>query len=126
MALRPTRWLLWLVFCLTLPLPYFVIESGRIPAVQLLLFSALTAPLIFTDPGLTTNVIGVLFTVQTLLYGALLYVAARVVAARLPPARRGAMLCGIAVALALLALTDVYVAPLSRGSGPTNWLGLWP
>lgn len=125
MSLRATRWSLWAIFCLTLPLPYFMIESGRVPAASLAVFSALTVPLALTDPSLTTRVIAALFTAQTLLYGGALLIAARLIGNRLPPARRLAMVAGIAVALALLALSPVYVAPLSHGPGSTNWFGLW-
>lgn len=125
MSLRAARWSLWALFCLTLPLPYFMIESGRIPAVSLVVFALLTVPLAFSDPSLTTRVIGGLFAAQALLSLGVLYLAARLLAARLPPARRLAMVGGIAVALVLLALWDVYVAPLSHGPGATNWLGLW-
>jgi len=125
MSLRAVRWSLWAIFCLTLPLPYFMIEAGRIPWVSLFVFALLTVPVAFTDPSLTTRVIGGLFAVQTLLYGGGLYVAVRLLGARIPPARRAAMIVGIAVALVLLSLTTVYVAPLSHGPGRTNWLGLW-
>jgi hypothetical protein len=126
MAPRLIRWVLWLVAALPLPLPYYMIEAGRIPFVQLLLFSILTVPLAFTDPGLTTRVVATLFAAQTLAYGALLWVMARAVGRRLPAARRGLLLGGIAVALLLLAAGNVYVAPLSHGARPTNWRGLWP
>lgn len=122
---RLLRWSWWAILAVTLPLPYFMIESGRVPLISLLVFAVLTVPLAFTDPSLTTRVIGGLFAAQTLLYGWLLFVAARQVSRRLPPSRRVAMTVGIAVALVLLALCDVYVAPLSHGPGATNWFGLW-
>ena len=125
MSLRAVRWSLWAIFCLILPLPYFMIESGRIPVVSLFIFALLTVPIAFTDPSLTTRVIGGLFAAQTLIYGGGLYLAARLLAARIPPTRRLAMVIGIAVALLLLMLCPVYVAPLSHGPGTTDWLGLW-
>ncbi|MDX2166002.1 MAG: hypothetical protein SF182_03030 [Deltaproteobacteria bacterium] len=126
MSARLTRWLLWLAAALTLPLPYYMIEAGRIPLVQLLLFSLLTVPLAFTDPGLTTRVVAALFAAQAVFYAAALSLAARAVARRLPAARRGMLVGVIAAALLLLAASHVYVAPLSHGSRPTNWRGLWP
>lgn len=125
MSLRAVRWLLWVMFCLALPLPYFMIEPGRVPLASLLVFATLTVPLAFTDPSLTTRVIGILFFVQTLLYAAILYFVARALSRRIPPPRRLALVTGIAVALALFALCAVYVAPLSHGPGSTNWFGLW-
>lgn len=126
MSQRTLRWLLWLLLTVTLPLPYFAIESGRIPAIQIFLFAALTAPLMITDLGITTGVLGTLFTLQALLYGGLLFVLTGWFAARIPPSRRGAALLGLTVALVGLALLPLYLAPLSHGPGPTTWLGLWP
>jgi hypothetical protein len=125
MSARVFRWALWAVFCLTLPLPYFMIEIGRVPLVSLFVFAALTVPLAFTDPSLTTRVIGGLFAAQALLYAVLLYAAAAWIGGRIPAPRRLAMGSGIAAALVLLACLAVYVAPLSHGPGTTNWRGLW-
>ena len=125
MSMRAVRWSLWAIFCLALPLPYFMIEPGRVPLASLLVFAALTVPIAFTDPSLTTRVIGSLFFAQALLYTGLLYFVARYLSRRIPPTRRLAMVTSIAGALLLLALCAVYVAPLSHGPGSTNWFGLW-
>ncbi len=125
MSERLLRWLLFALFAALLPLPYYMIEAGRIPAVQLAVFTAFTAPLVWTDPSLTTRTIALLFAVQTLLYGALLYIGARAIARRIAPGRRAALFVGVAVALAALALLDVYHAPLSHGPSATNWFGIW-
>jgi hypothetical protein len=125
MSPRAVRWSLWGIFFLALPLPYFMIEPGRVPLVSLLVFALLTVPLAFTDPSLTTRVIGALFAAQTLIYAGLLYLAATMLGRRIPPARRVVAVTAIAVALLLLALCAVYVAPLSHGPGRTNWRGLW-
>ncbi|MBX3024017.1 hypothetical protein KF840_03810 [bacterium] len=126
MSVARMRWLLWLVLVLLLPLPYFAIQAGRIPAVQLAMYAALVVPLNLRDFGLTPAVLGALFAVQTLAYGALLLWLSGFLARRVPPPRRAAALAGIAVALLLLAALPVYVAPLTAGPYPTHWLGLWP
>jgi len=125
MSLRVARWLLWVLACLALPLPYFMVEIGRIPAVQLFGLAAVTVPLAITDPTFTTRLVAMLFTGQAAGYAGLLYVGAWLVAARLPAARRGAVVLGIGVGLAGLALAPVYVAPLSYGPTATNWVGIW-
>lgn len=125
MSRRAVRWVLWAIFCLALPLPYFMIEAGRVPLASLLVFAALTVPLAFTDPSLTTRVIGSLFAVQAALYAWLLYIAARWLSRRIPPTRRAVTVIAVAAAVLLLALCAVYVAPLSHGPGTTNWFGLW-
>jgi hypothetical protein len=130
MSRRALTLTLWLLFLCTLPLPYFMIETGRVPAVLLMVLAVLTAPLAFTDPGLTTRVVAGLFALQSLLYGALLFVAARWAARRLehalPPRRRV-----LAVAVLVLVLAgggvafDLYRSPLSHGPGRTNLLGVF-
>lgn len=125
MSMRVAIWSLWLVLVLLLPLPYFMIDSGRVPAAQLFLFAALTAPLTFTDPGFTTRFIAGLFLSQSLMYGALLYWVARRITARIPAARRLLVLAVIAVLLGGLSLLDIYRAPLSFGPGPTNIVGVY-
>lgn len=125
MSLRAVRWSLWGLLALALPLPAFMIETGRVPLASLAVFSALTVPIAFTDPSFNTRFMAGMFALQTLLYGGALAVVARLLAQRLPPTRRLAMVTGIAAALLLLALSPIYVAPLSHGPGATNWLGLW-
>lgn len=125
MSLRATTWFLWLVLVLLLPLPYFMIDSGRIPAAQLFMYAALTAPLTFTDPGFTTRFIAGLFLSQALMYGALLYVGSQRVSQRVPAARRVLVVLGIAVLLGAFSLLNVYRAPLSYGPGPTNIVGIY-
>lgn len=126
---RAMTWLLWLVFLFTLPLPYFMIESGRVPAAQLILFAALTAPLAITDPGFTTRFVAALFVAQALLYSGLLYVLARLTVRalerHLAPARRAPVIVAVIIVLAAAASFDLYRAPLSHGPGATNWLGVF-
>lgn len=118
-------WTLWLALVCSLPLPYFMIESGRVPAAQLFLFAAVTTPLAITDPGFTTRFIAALFIVQSLLYGTLLYLVARTAARRVPPPRR-ALFTGVALALlAVVAMLEVYRAPLSHGPSATNIVGVF-
>jgi len=122
-------WILWAVLVCTLPLPYFMIETGRVPAAQLFLFTALTVPLSVTDPGFTTRFVAALFTVQALLAGALLYLLARWIAARIdgwmPRRGRAPAVAAVAALLVALALSDVYRAPLSHGPGLTNIFGVF-
>ena len=129
MSRRAMTWVLWLVAVATLPLPYFMIDSGRVPAAQLFLLAAVTAPLMVTDPSFTTRFVGSLFLAQSLLYGAALYLLARLgagaIAHRTAPRRRGLAVAVIAAALAVMALCNVYRAPLSHGPGATNLMGVF-
>src|SRR6185369_12964059 len=77
MSARAFKWALFAVAICTVPLPYFMIETGRVPALQLFVFAAVTAPLVVSDPGFTTRFVASLFLSQSLGYGALLYLLAR-------------------------------------------------
>lgn len=125
LSARAATALFWLLLVAFLPLPYFMIESGRIPAAELLLFAAATTPLAFTDPGVTTAFAAIMFTAQSVLYGALLFVAARALVRRLPADRRAVCVLIAAALLGALASMRVYRAPLSHGRGATNIIGVF-
>lgn len=122
-------WGLWLVLVATLPLPYFMIETGRVPAAELFLLAAVTSPLVISDPSLTTRFIAGLFVAQSLIYAALLYVFARLGMRLIErrPTRRGRALAWTALAALLVAVSffHVYRAPLSHGPGTTNLVGVF-
>jgi len=124
MSARAARWLLWLALVLFLPLPYFMVEVGRVPVAQLMMFAAVTSPLLYTDWGFTVQVVAGLFLLQSVFYGLLLWLFAAAVTRLLPVARQTLLVLALA-GLALLALLPVYRAPLSHGPLPTNWFGLW-
>lgn len=125
MSQRAMKWLLWVLLVCAVPLPYFMIESGRIPALQLFIFAALTTPLMVTDPGFTTRFVAALFLAQSLFYGAALYVVARAMSRRARPGGRALLVAVLAGLLTVIALLDVYRAPLSHGPGPTNLIGVF-
>jgi hypothetical protein len=129
MSRRALTWTLWLLAVATVPLPYFMIDSGRVPAAQLFLLAAVTTPLMVTDPSYTTRFIASLFIAQSLLSALALYLLARLAAGAIArwtePRQRGLAVAVIAVALIALALCSVYRAPLSHGPGATNLLGVF-
>jgi len=121
-------WTVWLVLICTVPVPYFMVETGRVPAAQLFVFAAVTLPLVVTDPGFTTRLVAALFVAQSLLYGGLLYglacwTAGRI-ESRVSPRRRVLIVAAVAVLLGALSLANIYRAPLSRGPGATNIVGV--
>lgn len=126
MSPRAFKWALFAVAVCTVPLPYFMIETGRVPALQLFVFAAVTAPLVISDPGFTTRFIAALFLSQSIGYGALLYLVARSASRRIKaPGLRAVTLAGVVAVLATVAALAVYRAPLSHGPGPTNLLGVF-
>ncbi len=109
-----------------MPLPYFMIETGRVPVLQLFVFAAVTTPLVISEPGFTTRFIAALFLSQSLGYGALLYLLARSASRRIrAPRFRLGVLAGAIAVLGTVAMLKVYRAPLSHGPGATNLLGVF-
>ena len=129
MSRRVMTWTLWLLFAATLPLPYYMIDRGRVPAAQLFLLAAVTTRLMLSEPSFTTRFVAALFLMQSLFYGALLYALARIGArliGRHTPARLHAIvLAALAILLVAIGLFEVYRAPLSHGPGPTNLVGVF-
>jgi|SRR5262245_64942904 len=129
MSRRALTLALWLILVATLPLPYFMIDSGRVPAAELFLLAAVTTPLVISDPSVTTKFVATLFIVQSLLYALLLYLLARLGAGqierRTPRRLHGIVLAALAVLLVGVGLFEVYRAPLSHGPGPTNLVGVF-
>jgi hypothetical protein len=128
MTKRALTWTMWLLLICTLPLPYFMIESGRVPAAVLFVFAAVTLPLVVTDPGFTTRFVAALFVAQSLFYAGLLYGLARWsagrMATRLSPRARVLVVAAVAALLGALGLANIYRAPLSHGPGATNLMGV--
>lgn len=127
-TLSSTRWLLWLTLLFTVPVPYFMIEAGRVPAAELIVFAALTSAVALTDPDFASRLIAVVFVVQAGFYAALLYAAARLAARRLgrlaPGTRRLAV--GLAAAACLAAsLFPIYRTPLARSGLKANLLAVY-
>lgn len=126
MSLRRGRWILWLVLFATVPLPYFAIEVGREPGVQLLVFAAATGAMAATEPsGMTAFVTG-LFWAQALIYAGLLHLLAWLIV-RSPTTARGRALlvAGLAVVLATASLFPIYVTPFSRSGVRSNLVGVF-
>lgn len=118
-------WIVWLALIGALPVPYFMVETGRVPAAQLMILAAVTTPLAFSDPSLTTRFVAGFLAAQSLFYGALLYLAARALARRIAPHRRAVATLAAVAALVALSLFNIYRAPLSHGAAPTNIVGVF-
>lgn len=124
---RPrARWLLWLVLFVTVPLPYFAIEVGREPGVQLLVFALATGAMAVTEPsGMTAFVTG-LFWAQALMYAGLLHLLAWLIVRRTTTARgRAVLVAALAVVLAIASLFPIYVTPFSRNGVRSNLAGVF-
>ncbi len=129
MSVRATKWILWLALILTLPVPYFMIESGRVPTVRLFLFALLTSAAALAEPDYASRFVAALFVLQAGLYVVLCYALARWVARlvhqRTPAAYHALIVTAVVAGLLAAAMFDIYRAPLSNGSLHPNLLGVW-
>ena len=129
--MRDARWrrrLLWLVFLLTLPLPYALVEPGRVPPAWLLTVSGVMVAASVVDGGSITRTMALYLSAQALFWLIACYVAARLVCAAL---RRWAptlqsLLVVLAAAGCLWASTrNVYHDTTVDEGRPTNFLGMF-
>jgi hypothetical protein len=129
MSTRATRWLLFLVLLLTLPVPFFMAGVELAPLVRLLFLEGIMLAVVASDGFAgTAGLFAAILAVEGLLLVAgiwgLAWGASRALSGVSPAAR--AACAGIA-ALALLGLSsfEIYRTPHSS-SGPTaNLLGIF-
>jgi hypothetical protein len=107
-----TRRLLWLSLLATLPLPYFMVDVGRMPALWLAWVAAFTTASALLDGLQGTWRIALLFIAQTGIYAALLYGVARLAATALhrhvPERARIPAIAGIVALLFAVACLPIY------------------
>jgi hypothetical protein len=128
MSRRATRRILWLSFLLTVPVPFWAFEGGRVPTVWLLELAAFTGALLWTEGGTVTALAFGLFLGEAVIAGAALYLLARLVTRLL--ARRGAevrtaVVVAIVVGFLLVACFAVYRTPFVAGGDPVNLAGIF-
>jgi hypothetical protein len=129
MPTKLIRLLLWLALLVALPVPYWIFEAGRAPALWLGELTAFVLAMLLSEGGTVTRVVATLFVVQTLLSVGVTYLLARWVArliGRLPSPRGRTAVALLAVALVLgAALLPLYRSPLVAGGTPVNVLALF-
>jgi glucan phosphoethanolaminetransferase (alkaline phosphatase superfamily) len=125
MSARAARWILWGTFVLLVPLPFFLVETGFVPAARILMLGAVVAALVATEGA--QGVAGVLTAVLLLqagVYVALLWwVADRVsrVLARTSPRRVAAATTALVVVSLLVASSfEIYRTPFRTRSLRAN------
>lgn len=129
MSTKLIRVLLWLAFLVALPMPYWVFETGRVPALWLGELTSFVLAMVLSEGGMVTRVVATLFTVQTLLFVGVTYLLARLgsrLIARLPSAGGRTAVTLVAVLVVLGAsLLPLYRSPLVAGGAPVNVLALF-
>jgi len=124
---RGTLWTLWVALLLTVPLPYWAIEVGLVPAANLLVLSLVTVGASIVEGGDVLPLLALVLTVQALAWAGVLFVAARFVTRRIGRRRsvltQRALATALVCSLAAMSLFEVYRAPFSTSGPRTNVLG---
>lgn len=120
--------MLWLALLLTVPVPYYMVEVGRIPTVALWLLAAVTGAAAIAEGGTGTILPASLFLAQASVATAVFYGLARLVVRRLErfASHRLRRLVVIAIVCALLgtSLLGIYSSLLTSGRSRINLLGV--
>ncbi len=129
MTVDTTRRILWIALLLVLPVPYWVMEGGWVPAIWLYQLAGFTVAVFATEGGSIVGLITGLFVLEAVLATLGLYLVARLGARLLQRAlpdawrRRGAI-ASVAVLLCA-ALLRLYTTPLVEGGERVNLLQLF-
>lgn len=120
------KWGLWLTFLVTVPVPFFLIETGLVPTTRLLLFSVFTSVAALAEPDFVSRLLAVLAVVQTALFAALLFLLAALVARgfeRLGPRLRAPAFWLLVAVCFAASLFPIYATPFSRAGPSANLFG---
>jgi hypothetical protein len=130
MSVRTCRRVLWTAFVLTIPLPFLLVEIGRVPAARVLMLGGITLAVIAVEGSQgAVGTAAALLLAQGLVHLALLwlaaYAASRVFVLGSP--RSTALLTAAAVvALVLFASAfEIYRTPFSARSLRANLLHVY-
>lgn len=121
MTPRSARWLLWIALAFAVPVPFFLVETGAVPAVRLLFLAGVHVAVIASEGARgAAGIAAALLAIQGLVALAVLWGAAALgVAAirRLAPRRIGLVtLLIVAAGLVLTASVDLYRTPFRTTS----------
>ena len=130
MPLSPwARRALFGVALLAIPMPYQVVEGGRVPAVWLATVAGMVVTSAMRQGGEISSTIARWFAIQAGIALLLAYVASRVVAAGVrrlvAPERRWAAVAVIAASALGAALFPIFSTTAVHGGAPTNLIGVF-
>ncbi len=129
MSIRAATVWLWLAMCVTVPAPFFAVETGRIPVVGLAVLATAITRAAVADPETAATFLAWIVSAEALVYALAFLGLARVAARAL--ARRfhrtlAVVVSGLVVgALVVTTVCDVYVTPFGRRSARTNLPGIF-
>lgn len=127
MSRANTAWLLWASSWLLLPLPYFIIATGRVPVVRFAILSVITVTYagIIDGSGVAWAMASILLG-HVVVYSVLLGIGSVVVARMIPKdLRRTLVWTLIAVGFATAIVFQIYRTPFDATSMRSNWIGLF-
>jgi len=128
-SVKTTRRILWLALVVVLPVPYWVMESGRVPSLWLLELTGFALAMLMTEGGMVPQIVSGLFAGQALLsVGAcwlVAWLATRVLYSAVPPEWQKRGVLAAVVLLFVSSLLRIYATPLVSGGSPVNLIELF-
>lgn len=125
--MRGTLWTLWVALLLTVPVPYWAIEVGLVPAANLLVLSLVTVGASIVEGGDVLPLLALVLTLQGLVWSGVLYLVARSLTKRIGRRRsvlvQRTLTAVFVCSLGAMSLFEVYRAPFSSRGPRTNVLG---
>lgn len=126
MSSSTIKWTLFALFVFTLPLPFFALENGSVPAARLLFIGSLVMGILVQDPDMISGLLVAFYLGQGLLWSLVLYFVARFAAKRLAENASGKIvLAVVAVLLIGSSFFPIYRTPLSSSGLHSNILGIF-
>jgi len=121
MTARTSRWLLFITFAFVVPLPFFLVTTGVVPAARLLMLGGVTVAILATEgTGGVVGTLAALLLGQALLYLLGLWLLAHALSRLIARGSRrrtaAATLAVLAVSLALASSFDLYRTPFRTRS----------
>lgn len=120
------KWILWLTFLLTIPVPYFLVEIGWVPTVRLILLAGMTLAAAVAEPDLASILIAGLFLLHLVVFAAVTYVLATLAARRIvaldSASLRRTVLTVVVTTLLTASLFPIFTTPLSKEREQSNLL----
>lgn len=116
MSVRSARWALWLGLVVALPLPFYLVETGAVPALRLALLTGVVLAVIALEGAQgAVAIAALLLGLQLLAYLLALWVVAgvlaRALAARSPRSRAALVAVLVLLGLAAASAFPIYATP---------------
>lgn len=129
MSAKAARRVLWAALLLALPVPYWVLEGGRVPTIWLLEVAGYSLAALMAEGGSIVALISGLFVAEAILAVFTLRVGAGLLAStierRIAPERRTLAVALITGGLLAGALLPIYATPLVEGGRSVNLFGVF-